>query len=261
MLRTSKTTIALRRASAIDSVQVQVLVNKGATLIATGHLDEALESYQQAAALTGDDVGMLNRFATELFNARRYGHAFACYEQLAAMEPNSAEAHRAQAVTLIQLNRFDEALVAAQRALAIRPNYLDALYASGLACARLQRFDEASAWHERILSIDPHYPWVLGELAHCYLCMCAWDSLARVSHELERQTADGKSLFTPFILLGFPIKPAEMLSCTKRFVDATIPKPAPWRHARKERDRPLTGRVSVRALSSERRKLPHCRPV
>ena len=204
----------------------EALINRGTVLTSLNRPEEALASYERALAIKADDADILNRCAAVLFGLRRYDEGLACNERILQLDPDALEAHVAKAGGLAALGHFDAALLALERALTIRADFPDALAWLGYVHARLRRFDQASACYERLLAIDSNRPGVLGELAHCYLCMCDWKNLARIAPELQRRIGNGTSVFHPFVLLGFPVKPLDLLECTKRHVRATIPKPA-----------------------------------
>ena len=203
----------------------ETLLARAAVLNALNRPQEALASYERALAIKGDDIEALNQCALLFSRLRDFGRAHACYDRMLALKPDAVEPLVGKATIFNELMHFGESLAVLERALRVRPNDPDLLFRRAYVHARLDRLEEASAGYERVLAINPDHPTALGELAHTYLLICAWDKFAAITPELKRQVTSGTALFPPFVLLGFPVQSQGLSECTNRHVQATIPTP------------------------------------
>jgi protein O-GlcNAc transferase len=217
---------AFDRALSIAPDHRESLVARAAVLNALNRPQEALASCERALRIKNDDIEALNQCALLHGRLRDFGRALACYDRILAFKPDSVESLVGKAVVFNELMHFSESLAALERALLIRPNDPAVLFRRAYVHSRLDRLDEASAGYERVLAIEPDHPTARGELAHTCLLLCAWDKLARIAPELDRQISNGTSHFPPFVMLGFPVSPPNLAECTSRFAQATIPRPA-----------------------------------
>lgn len=199
---------------------------RAAVLNALNRPQEALASCERALRLKDDDVDALNQCALLYSRLRDYDRALACYDRILAFNPDSVESLVGKSAIFNELIHFGESLAALERALLVRSNDPDLLFRRAYVHSRLDRLDEASAGYERVLAIEPDHPTARGELAHAYLLLCAWDKLASIAPQLDRQVSNGTSLFPPFVMLGFPVGTQRLSECTSRYVQATIPRPA-----------------------------------
>jgi predicted O-linked N-acetylglucosamine transferase (SPINDLY family) len=217
---------AFDRALSISPDHRETLLARAAVLSVLNRPQEALASYERALTIKGDDIEALNQCALLFSRLRDFGRAHACYDRMLAIKPDAVEALIGKATIFNELMHFGESLAVLERALRIQPNDADLLFRQAYVHGRLDRLEEASAGYERVLAINPDHPTALGELAHTYLLLCAWDKFAGLAPELERQVTSGTTQFPPFVLLGFPLSSKSLSECTNRHVQGTIPRPA-----------------------------------
>jgi len=201
------------------------LVSRAVALNALNRPQEALASYERALSLKADDVDTLNQCALIYSRLRDFNHALACYDRMLTLKPDVVPALVGKSAIFNELMHFAESLAILERALRIQPDDPDLLFRRAYVHSRLDRLVEASEGYERVLAIKPDHPSALGELAHTYLLLCAWDKFAAIVPALE-QVSSGTSLFPPFVMLGFPVSSQSLSECTSRYVQATIAKPA-----------------------------------
>jgi protein O-GlcNAc transferase len=202
------------------------LVSRGVALNVLNRPQEALVSFERALKLKDDDVDTLSQCALSYSRLRDFSRAHACYDRVLTLKPDSMPALISKSDIFNELMHFDESLAVLERALLILPDDVDLLFRRAYVHGRLDRLTEASEGYERVLAINPEHPTALGELAHTYLLLCAWDKFAGVVPALERQIANRTSLFPPFVMLGFPVGSQSLAECTSRFVQTMIPRPA-----------------------------------
>jgi protein O-GlcNAc transferase len=198
--------------------------NRGDVLAELGRPAEAVASYDRSLEIFPDSIENWCNRGAALHDLGRYVDALASYDRVIALKPDFAEVHFNRGNALNRLTRYEEALLAYERALALRPDYADALYDRGGILVKFERHGEAIASYERVLAIAPQYPEAADELANCQLLICDWNETALFARALRDRIADGRSVISPFMLLGLPTTAAELLTCTERFVAHKLKK-------------------------------------
>ncbi|HTR85589.1 MAG TPA: tetratricopeptide repeat protein [Reyranella sp.] len=122
-----------------------------------GKADEALASYDRAAALRPNDPEIVCNRGVALLRLRRSADALASIDRALELRPVYQQAHANRGLALVRLGRFDEALAACDRALALAPDDADTLSHRGLALHGLRRLDEALASYDRALALRPGF--------------------------------------------------------------------------------------------------------
>src|SRR5262249_33072095 len=115
------------------------------------------------------------------------------------------------------------ALASAEQALTIDPTDPEVLLARGNTLVRLRRESDAIACFERLLAIDPAHPMAAATLAASSLAICDWDRAELAERNLSDSIAAGRAIVSPHILLQLSIGAADVLACTRRFVEFAIP--------------------------------------
>ena len=137
------------QAIALSPGNANAFNNRGNVLQALNRFEEALASYEAAIALKPDHANAFNNRGNALQALKRFDEARASFEKATALRPDDAEILRNQGVVLFELKRFEEALASYDKAIALRPNYAEALKNRGLLRLLLGRYD--SGW--------PDYEW------------------------------------------------------------------------------------------------------
>src|SRR5262249_30116887 len=211
----------------IDPNSVAALITRGNVLAKLFRYEEALASFERAAAVDPRDVDALNNRGFALTQLRRFGDAFASFDRALAIDPANIGVLDNRGAALLAINRFEDALATFDRALALKPDDAETLYHRGHALANLGRYAEAvSAW-ERVLAIDPGHPHALGALAFYRLMLCDWSKAEEFAAKLKRALEDEEAVVEPFTLLAYSIGPADQLHHTRRFVRHRMPAGAP----------------------------------
>jgi protein O-GlcNAc transferase len=253
LMRCDEALISVEAALAVEPDNVNALNNRGFVLNALNRRDEALASYDRALRLDPKHAEALNNRGVVLSDLGLHTAAIASFDQVLAASPDHVGALCNRAKALNTLRRYDEALASTGRALTIEPRHADVHFTRGTTLVKLQRSGEAIACFEQALAIDPRHPHAAAEVANCYLANCDWTNIARITRELKRRIADGTSVISPFVLFGLPFESAELLACTRRFVEREIPQVAaqPSGLARRPSDR-----IRIAYLSGDFRRHP-----
>ncbi len=131
--------------------------NRANELMALGHLEEALASYDKALAIKPDNATALNNRGSALMNLERAEEALASYDKALATKPDYAVALNNRCAALMELKRPEEALASSDGALAVKPNYAEALNNRSHVLMALGRHEEALASIDKALAIKPDY--------------------------------------------------------------------------------------------------------
>ena len=95
--------------------------------------------------------GVWNNRGTALRRLRRLEEALASYERAAALAPSHVNAITNRAIALFDLRRLEEALAASEAALAVQADFAEALYVAGNILRDMGRLAEAQASFEQAL--------------------------------------------------------------------------------------------------------------
>jgi tetratricopeptide (TPR) repeat protein len=120
-----------------------------------GMADDALDSFDRAAAIDPGAVQFLASRANALSEIGRFAEAADAYAAVVARAPDMAEAWHNQSHALLQSRKAEAALASVDRALALQPDNLhcDVLRANCLRA--LGRNDDAVAVYDRLLTRKP----------------------------------------------------------------------------------------------------------
>lgn len=127
----------------------------GIALKQIGLAVDALTSMEKAAALSPNNLEVLNNLGNILQDMGRFGEAEATFLKALQVKPNFAEAHSNLGNILKCMGRLSEAEASFQRALQINPNFADAHYNLGNVLKSAGRLDEAEASFRKALQLNP----------------------------------------------------------------------------------------------------------
>lgn len=238
---------------------VDALVNRGAVLFELKRHAEALASYDRAVAIAPTHAVALNDRGLVLADMKRFADALASHDAALAASPDNVAALHNRGNALARLNRLDEAIASYDRALAIEPAHPATLNARGAAMHAVKRLDDALAnfdralagdsasadtlhnrgsvllemqrlnaareSFERALAADPDHPHAFGGLADAALRSCDWARTGRLLPEIVTRVTDGRSIVSPFLLLGYSDDPALQLACARTYARHRVAAP------------------------------------
>jgi len=134
------------------------------------------------------DVRELYSKALSCHQAGKTAQAIDLYEQLAALLPDAAEIHYNLGLALFEDNRLSEAVNAYRRASALCPEDTDILYNLGLAYKQCGRFSEARDTYQKGLALAPDDADMRYNLGCCYKDAGDIDKAVSVYEELLTRT-------------------------------------------------------------------------
>jgi predicted O-linked N-acetylglucosamine transferase (SPINDLY family) len=126
-------------------------------LAARGQGQTALEAFDAALQLGGEDFATLYHRARLLRSLRRPADARATFQRALALEPDNVDARAALADVLLELGDTDGAISSLEAVLAHRPDWADALYNYGLLLKKRRRLSEAESALRRALALSPSH--------------------------------------------------------------------------------------------------------
>jgi tetratricopeptide (TPR) repeat protein len=139
----------------INSEVADAHLNRGNALKKLKRLEEALDSYDRAAALKPDDPMILNSRGSTLRDLERFSDALADLDAAITLKPDFSEAFNNRGNTYKDLELFDTALADYSQAIALNRNNADALSNRGNLYKKLERHDEALADYDQAVARDP----------------------------------------------------------------------------------------------------------
>lgn len=245
-----------RSAEALDLIEAALeispnhpdaLYNRGNVLVELERYEEALASYDAALAVQPDNEEAHYSRGIVLSKLGLPGEALAAYDRALALKPGYAEALNNRGIALERLQRYDEALASYDRASALHPDRADGLYNRGNLLKELKRFDESVASYLKARAITTNDPDAFG-IVESALATCDWKHSGELAGEVRAGLMAGKSIVTPFTLVGYCDDPALHLQCAKNLVAERIrTRAAPlWNGPRYQHER-----IKVAYLSAD----------
>ena len=223
------------------------LYNRGNVLAQLDRYEEALASYDAALAVQPDNEEAHHNRGNALSKLGLPGEALAAFDRALALKPSYIEALNNRGITLERLQRYDEALASYDRASALHPERADGLYNRGNLLKELKRFEESVASYQKARAITKNDPDALG-IVESALAICDWKQSGELAGEVRAGLMAGKSVVTPFTLVGYCDDPALHLQCAKNLIaDRIRIRPTPlWNGTRYRHDR-----IKVAYLSAD----------
>jgi protein O-GlcNAc transferase len=223
------------------------LYNRGNVLVQLERYEEALASYDAALAAQPDNEEAHHNRGNVLSKLGLPGEALAAFDRALALKPSYPEALNNRGITLERLQRYDEALASYDRASAMHPDRADGLYNRGNLLKELKRFEESVASYQKARAITKNDPDALG-IVESALAICDWKHSSELAGEVRAGLMAGKSVVTPFTLVGYCDDPALHLQCAKNLIaDRIRIRPTPlWNGTRYRHDR-----IKIAYLSAE----------
>jgi protein O-GlcNAc transferase len=223
------------------------LYNRGNVLVQLERYEEALASYDAALAVQPDNEEAHHNRGNVLSKLGLPGEALAAFDRALALKPAYTEALNNRGITLERLQRYDEALASYDRATAMRPDRAEGLYNRGNLLKELKRFDESVASYQKARAITKNDPDAFG-IVESALAICDWKHSGELLGEVRAGLMAGKSIVTPFTLVGYCDDPALHLQCSKNLIaDRIRIRPVPlWNGTRYQHER-----IKVAYLSAD----------
>jgi tetratricopeptide (TPR) repeat protein len=131
--------------------------NLGMTLMSLGHVQEAIEHYEQALRLKHDLAEAHYDLGNALLKAGKIPEAIGHYEEAVRIRPVYAEARNNLGNALVKAGRIQDAIREYEHALRLKPDYVEGQNNLGLALAQQGRLEEAIGHYEEAVRLEPDY--------------------------------------------------------------------------------------------------------
>jgi protein O-GlcNAc transferase len=213
---------AFDRALAINQNLAEGYSNKANCLQERKDYEEALTLYDHAIKLNSNLAQAWSYRGVALKDLKRYEEALASYERSIELKPDYAEAWNNRGVALKDLKRYEEALASYERSIELKPDYAEAWCNRGVALNDLDRHEEALASYERAIELNPDIDFMLGDLMHSQMKVCAWDKLEQRRQTLEENLLTGGKASTPLPVLGLFDNPDFQKRCAEIYARDTF---------------------------------------
>jgi len=132
--------------------------NKGAALMNTGQVKEAVRCFRRALELNPEHYESMHNMGVAFAAMRQFDKALECFEKTIQFAPYFYASHCGKSEALASLNRFDEAADAAKDAIKEDPNEPIAHADLGFAFLKMGRFEEAVKSFERAHQLKDRSP-------------------------------------------------------------------------------------------------------
>ncbi|MGA2740740.1 MAG: tetratricopeptide repeat protein, partial [Bryobacteraceae bacterium] len=142
--------------------------NLGLLATREGHIDEAVDHFQQALRVSPDYWIALENLGNAYRLQKRWDDARTTLERALAERPEDPEANYNLAMVFAQTNDTERAYQYLQKALQLRPTYAEALNNLGVLYLRTRRRDEAVAKFEECIRVAPGFDQAYLNLARVY---------------------------------------------------------------------------------------------
>jgi tetratricopeptide (TPR) repeat protein len=156
--RAEEALTSYEKAAALDKTQPVFHANRGRALQALKRLDEAVAAYDTALTLRPTDIVSAYNRATALLNLKRQADALAAADRVLALAPDHIEAWKIRASAAHNLSRFDDALNGYDRVIALNPRDVEGWLGRAQVLQITHRFDDSHAALDRIQMLQPDYP-------------------------------------------------------------------------------------------------------
>ncbi|CAD5956244.1 putative UDP-N-acetylglucosamine--peptide N-acetylglucosaminyltransferase SPINDLY [Planktothrix tepida] len=148
--------------------QAVFMAKQGDKLFLEGHLETAIQHYDEALKLKPDLAEVWNNRGVALTRLQRYHEAIVSYERAIQLRGHYADAWNNRGVALGKLNHYDAAILSYQRAIELKQNYMDAWNNCGFALAKVKKYDEAISSYNQAAKIRPDFYRIWYNKARCY---------------------------------------------------------------------------------------------
>jgi tetratricopeptide (TPR) repeat protein len=161
----------LYEASPADALGAKLLNNRGAALEGLGRLEEAHESYAEAALRDPTYALARHNDGSALFKLGRLEEAVASFDAALQLRRDLIETYNFRGVALQRLDRFQEALENFERAISFRPSFHDAWSNRSIALRAMGRLEEARRSADEAVRLKPDFAEGLNSLGSAYVAL------------------------------------------------------------------------------------------
>jgi tetratricopeptide (TPR) repeat protein len=187
------------QATALDSANIDVLIELSRLLALTQRTDDALQWALRAAQLAPQSARAKAALAMALdWNAAsleghgraaeaqpEYQQAIDAAQAASSIDPNYPEAYAYLAETYADLNRWAEAIDAAQKAVDLNPNRVDVQRALGYVRESQGNYSGAAQAYEQALQFAPNLPYLYIVLGRNYRVIASVSDASRYQKAID----------------------------------------------------------------------------
>ncbi len=131
--------------------------NLGATLVASGRMEEGMAQYERALQANPQYAEAHNNLGTALMASGRAEEGMAQYKQALQINPRFGGAHYNLGLALVASGKTNEGMAQYEQALHANPYYAEAHNNLGAALVASGRIKEGMAQYEQALQANPQY--------------------------------------------------------------------------------------------------------
>ena len=158
----------LREAIDINPSNPAWLFNAGLTLDAMGKFDEAIELYEQALEMAGDDPEILNCIAVDYTRNGMYDKSLEIFEQIEQIDPEFEPGYCNRIITYAEMDKHDKAEEMFYLAQYIKDDCPICFYNIGNSLFTRREYARAAWCWEKTAEIDEEHPQINYRIAQAY---------------------------------------------------------------------------------------------
>jgi len=211
------------RAIELNPQYAEAFFNKGKSLTLLKRFEEASSAFETTLALRPELAEAWLGRGNVLCERKQYADALAAYDRALALKAELAEAWLGRGNLFQRLRCHQDALAGFDRAVALKADLVEAWIGCGEILSMLKRHEEAAQAYARILEIDPQRLFIKGLLLHQKMSSCAWNGIAALIAEIDRDLSSGKPSGEPFGWQGVAKSPHSLQRCAELFNAARYP--------------------------------------
>ncbi|NER85327.1 MAG: tetratricopeptide repeat protein, partial [Leptolyngbya sp. SIO1D8] len=138
--------------------QGQLFADVGNLEFAATAYQEALDAYEEALLLEGEDAGIWSNYSVVLWLLGQYEEALAAANQAIRFDANSTQAWQNQGAVLVALGRYEAAQTSYMQAITLDEENAVAWASLGIIQLRLDQLEAGRASLDKALALDPEQP-------------------------------------------------------------------------------------------------------
>ncbi len=139
--------------------------NVGLTLDALERYEEAIDCYEKALELCGEDIEILNSLGVDYTRTCQYDRALAIFEKIESIDPNYEPCYCNRIITYTEMDQHENAEQMFYLAQQINPDCPICFYNIGNSLFSRGMFDRAVWCWKKTAQLDPNHPQISHRIA------------------------------------------------------------------------------------------------
>ena len=143
------------KAILIDGNDPRIWTSKGSILGNLGRYQQAIECFDKAILIDANDPAMLKNKGTAVHYLGNYQLAIKCFDKALNLDPNDDDTWNGKGISLDYIGRYHEAIECFDKAIKLNPKNDYTWYDKAVAFDYLKKYEEAIACYDQAIDINP----------------------------------------------------------------------------------------------------------